>query len=163
MSFQKPTLISFARFRDGRGWFSQQWQESWKEKVGISDAMVQTNMGYSTKRNTIRGLHSQVGMAKLVTVVTGKIMDIVVDPNGKHYKFILSAEFPQSLYIPKGYCHGYRTLEDNTIMMYQQDKLYNPKLEYGVRWDDPKLNIDWELDGDPHISERDLNLPLWSK
>jgi dTDP-4-dehydrorhamnose 3,5-epimerase len=119
-------------------------------------------MAYSGKRNTIRGLHAQVGLAKLVTVVRGTIMDVVVNENGEHQKFILSGEFPQSLYIPKGYYHGYRTLTDDVIMMYQQDGYYDPRLEYGVKWYDKDLNIDWELDGLPILSDKDKGLPTWN-
>lgn len=157
----KPFLISFPRFLDGRGWFSQQWQESWKDQYGIRDSMVQTNMAYSTKRNTIRGLHTQVGLAKLVTVISGTILDIVVDQNGNYHKYLLSGEMPNSLYVPKGYYHGYRTLTDNVIMMYQQDGFYDPRLKYGVRWNDPILGIDWENTEDPIVSDKDNSLPNW--
>lgn len=161
MTNTKPFLISFPRYRDGRGWFSEQWQESWKDKYNIPSAMVQTNMAQSTLKNTIRGLHSQMGLAKLVTVIQGTILDVVVDKDGKHHKFVLSGEFPQSLYVPDGHYHGYKTLTDNVIMMYQQDGFYDPRLEYGVRWNDTILNIDWELDGEPIVSEKDRQLPLW--
>lgn len=157
----KPFLISFPRFLDGRGWFSQQWQESWKDQYGIRDPMVQTNMAYTTRKNTIRGLHTQVGLAKLVTVISGTILDIVVDQNGNHYKYLLSGEIPNSLYVPKGYYHGYRTLTDNVIMMYQQDGFYDPRLEYGVKWNDPILGIDWENTEEPIVSDKDNSLPNW--
>lgn len=157
-----PQLISFPRFLDGRGWFSQQWQESWKDQYGIPNSMVQTNMAYSSKRNTIRGLHAQLGLAKLVTVISGTIMDICVSKDGEVHKFILSGDFPQSLYVPDGYYHGYKTLTDNTIMMYQQDGFWNKSLEYGVKWNDIILNIDWELNNEtPIVSDKDNELPGW--
>lgn len=159
---EQPIIISFPRYLDGRGWFSQQWQESWKDQYGIPNSMVQTNMGFSSRKNTIRGLHSQTGLAKLITVITGTILDICVAPNGTIHKFVLSGEMPQSLYIPEGFYHGYRTLTDNTLMMYQQDGFYDPRLEYGIHWNDVILNIDWELNGEmPIVSEKDDELPGW--
>lgn len=157
-----PTLIPLPRFHDERGWFSEQWQESWKKEYKIPRCMVQTNMAYTHKRNTIRGLHAQVGLAKLVTVVKGSIMDVVVDQDGNHRKFILTDETPQALYVPSGFYHGYKTLTDDVIVMYHQNDYYNPKLEYGVCWNDSELNIDWELDGEPIVSDKDKNHPNWS-
>jgi dTDP-4-dehydrorhamnose 3,5-epimerase len=153
---------------DGRGRFFRAWCTREFEEHGISFAPVQANMGLSSRKGTIRGLHFQVDPApeaKLVRCTRGAIFDVVVDLRpgyvtfGKSYGAELSADNGWMLYVPE-YCgHGYQTLEDGTEMYYMTSQLYTPSASRGARFDDPLFNIRWPLAA-TLVSEQDRNWPL---
>jgi dTDP-4-dehydrorhamnose 3,5-epimerase len=116
--------------------------------------MVQSNIGFSIKKGTLRGMHYQVqpeAEAKLVRCTTGAIYDVIVDlrpdsPTHKQWIGVeLTADNRRMLYIPEGFAHGYQTLADDTEMYYQTSQFYAPASARGVRYDDPAFGIVWPL------------------
>lgn len=131
----------------------------------------QINCSFSSFR-TLRGLHFQKGkysQAKFITVQKGTILDVIVDLRnnsetfGKHQKFILSENTGKFLYVPKGFAHGFITLSDETCVTYLMDNYYNAASQSGIMWNDKTLNIDWEIEFEPILSEKDTKLPLFDK
>jgi dTDP-4-dehydrorhamnose 3,5-epimerase len=163
-------IVPVKRFEDARGSFSELFRQNELEKLGISAGFVQDNLSYSASAGTLRGLHAQrapMAQAKLVTVISGVIFDVVVDCRkdsssfGQHRTVVLSAKEPALLYVPRGYCHGFLTLEPQTTVLYKLDNYYSPAHETGLHWTDPDLSIAWPLEGRaPIISEKDRVLPF---
>ena len=162
MNFIKDLLVlTPTLYKDERGYFL----ESYNKKQ-LSDTLdvnfVQDNESCSQK-GVLRGLHFQKpphAQGKLIRVITGSILDVVVDLRtdsntyGHHYKTILSGKNKQQLYIPKGFAHGFLVLEDQTIFSYKCTNYYHKESEVAISWDDPTLNIDWGIEK-PIISEKD--------
>lgn len=132
---------------------------------------VQENQSLSLKAGTIRGLHFQSpphSQGKLVRCVKGAILDVVVDirlgsPSyGQSIIEELSAENDRQLWMPAGFLHGFKTLEDDTIVSYQCTDIYTPDCEGSILWNDPDLDIAWDIETPASISERDLNACLFS-
>ena len=153
---------------DSRGQFVESFQKAvFAEQTGLSIDFIQDNEVVS-KYGIIRGLHLQNdphGQAKLIRVVHGKIYDVAVDLRtdsstyGEWFGVELSAENQTQLFLPKGFAHGYSVLSKKSIVQYKIDAPYNPHAEVGVRFDDPDLGIDWQVDN-PILSEKDQKLPL---
>lgn len=152
-------------FTDDRGWFMEFTRRSALARIGITDEFSQDNISFSRK-GVIRGLHLQkapYAQSKLVTVLTGKVIDVAVDlrPGSptfmKHAAIELSAGLHNMLYIPAGFAHGFSVLEDATFF-YKCSTEYNPTAEAGIRWNDPALAIDWRVDS-PVVSPKDAILP----
>ena len=159
-------IIKAKKFGDERGFFMEAFNSVSYDKFGINFDVKQINLAKSQK-DVLRGLHFQKGdyaQAKLVFVVQGSVLDVVVDMRKdsktylQHFTYTLSdpSEF---LLIPRGFAHGYLTLEDHTLFQYAVDNYYAPEHEGGVRYDDPKLSIDWGLTNEPLISQKDLKHP----
>ena len=157
-------------FSDVRGYFKETFRSSWlTDYIGDELWFVQDNQSKSIQ-GTIRGLHFQKGehaQAKLVRVISGKILDVVVDLRkdsptfGEHLSLELSAENNQQLWIPKGFAHGFSVLSDEAVVCYKCDAYYNKESESGIHPLDPTLNIDWQISkAQQTISEKDLTLPL---
>lgn len=165
-----PQVITPARFSDSRGWFSETWNAKRLEEMQIIADFCQDNHSLSKRAGTIRGLHFQqnpCAQAKLVRCLRGRIFDVAVDvrPASPTYKdwvgVELSAETGNQLFVPKGYAHGFLTLEDNCEISYKVDNYYAPEAEGGLAWNDPELAIDWPLnDLLPLLSDKDSDLPL---
>ncbi|KAA2218748.1 dTDP-4-dehydrorhamnose 3,5-epimerase [Maribacter flavus] len=156
-------------FEDQRGYFFESFnQKRYAELTGFMVNFVQDNQSFSTK-GVLRGLHYQKGesaQAKLVRVLQGKVLDVAVDIRkdsptyGNVFKTILSSENYRHLFIPRGCAHGFVTLSDTATFFYKCDNYYDPKAEAGIIYNDPNLNIDWELsDSELIISEKDQILP----
>ncbi|QTE21489.1 dTDP-4-dehydrorhamnose 3,5-epimerase [Polaribacter cellanae] len=156
-------------FGDKRGNFFEVFnQKIFTEKTGLKVKFVQDNQSIS-QRGVLRGLHLQKGefaQAKLVRVIKGKVLDIVVDVRknsptfGKHFSIELSEDNNKQIFVPKGFLHGFSTLEDNTIFSYKCDNYYHKEAEDGVIYNDKVLNIDWKLKkNEILLSEKDENLP----
>jgi dTDP-4-dehydrorhamnose 3,5-epimerase len=146
-----------------RAWCAREFEEN-----GILFWPVQSNMGLSTAKGTVRGMHFQerpAPEAKLVRCTRGSIFDIVLDlrpasPSyGKSYGTELTAENGRMLYLPELCAHGYQTLEDNTEMHYMASEYYTPSAARGVRFNDPAFHIQWPLPVTV-VSEQDCNWPL---
>lgn len=157
-------------FTDARGAFFESYNLLKLKESKISEHFPLEFQSCS-KKNVIRGLHFQKNphaQAKLVRVITGKARDVVVDMRknsptyGKWFSTILSEETNKMLWIPIGFAHGFAALEDDTIMHYMATSLYNKEAEGGIRWDDPNLNIKWNV-SDPILSERDMKHPFWKE
>ena len=155
-------------FTDGRGNFFESFnQKVFEEKIGLKVNFVQDNQSIS-QRGVLRGLHLQKGIhaqAKLVRVIKGKVLDVVVDLRknsptfGKHFSIELSGENNKQLFVPRGFLHGFITLEDHTIFSYKCDNYYKPEAEDGVIYNDKDLNIDWMLkQEDIFLSKKDSEL-----
>ncbi len=150
-------------FEDSRGVFFETFNEKkFKEEIGIEFNFVQDNESIS-KKNVLRGLHFQLppfSQGKLVRVVSGRALDVAVDIRktsptfGQHQLVELSAENKKQFWIPPGFAHGFVALEENTIFNYKCTNYYSPVSERTIQWNDPLLNIDWEV-SQPIISEKD--------
>ena len=158
-------------FKDNRGLFFESYNKAELDEIlGYEIRFIQDNHSMSAK-GVLRGLHFQQGehaQAKLVRVVSGEVLDVVVDLRegsptyGQHFKTTLSAEDNKMLFIPKGMAHGFLCLQDNTIFTYKCDNYYNPESESGIMYNDPELNIDWEFPSEQiKLSEKDLQLPAF--
>lgn len=155
-------------FIDDRGYFFETYQRKKFAEAGIATDFIQDNEAKSS-RGILRGLHYQVApyaQAKLVRVITGEVLDIVVDIRensstyGHSYSIRLSGENKKQLYIPRGFAHGYLVLSEEAIFCYKCDNYYSKAHEGGLRFDDPELDINWEIDPDKAIlSERDKTWP----
>ncbi len=157
-------LITPRRFGDDRGWFT----ETWSRRT-LDIGFCQDNMSLSAEVGTIRGLHFQKpphAQAKLVMVLQGRILDVAVDIRrasptfGQHVAVELSAAAGNQLLIPRGFAHGFCTLEPGTQVMYKVDDFYAPETDAGIFWADPDLAINWPVRVDQaHLSPKDLGLP----
>ncbi len=143
-------IIDPQMFWDSRGFFMETYSTTEFEKIGITTHFVQDNHSKS-KKWVLRGLHFQTRkpQAKLVRVTSGSVYDVVVDlrQNSPTYGnwewFTLSAENKKMLFIPRGFAHGFLTLDDDTEFLYKCDDVYDPGYEGGIIWDDTTLQIDW--------------------
>ena len=152
-------------FADDRGYFVETFhQKKLEEFIGKSLNFCQDNEAKSTK-NVLRGLHYQLpphAQSKLVRVVKGSVLDVVVDVRknsptfGKHLTVELNDIDKHQLFIPKGFAHGYLVLSNEVIFAYKVDAYYNPKSEAGILYNDPQLDINWQVnENDLIISEKD--------
>lgn len=153
---------------DERGSFARFYCVNEFKSVGIDKKIVQMNFCTNEKKGTLRGLHYQKeGYAedKLVSCVNGSIFDVCVDMRAdsptycKYVSCLLSAENGKMLYIPKGFAHGYLTLEDNSNLIYLMSEFYAPNSACGYRYDDPAFDIKWPFKDNLTISKKDLSWP----
>ena len=159
-------IIKTKMFGDDRGFFMESFNQRQFLENGIDFEVKQINFAKSGK-NVLRGLHFQKNphaQTKLVGVISGAVLDVVVDmrkdsPTFKQTYRLKIESRDTFLLIPKGFAHGYYTLEENTIFYYAVDNFYNPEAESGLIYNDKQLNIDWGLIGLPLISEKDLKQP----
>ena len=131
--------------------------------------LSRTIVSVSEPRGTLRGLHFQkepFAQVKLVSVVQGAARDVVVDLRhssptfGRHFSILLSAEEGNQVFVPIGFAHGFLTLEPDTMLSYKVSNYYSPEHDFGIRFDDPRLGIDWGFDPASIItSEKDQLLP----
>ena len=157
-------------FEDDRGYFFESFNErKFSEILGIDIKFVQDNESFSSE-GVVRGLHFQnppFAQGKLVRVIHGSALDVVVDIRkksetyGKHYSVELSSTNKRMLWIPPGFAHGFLSKENDTIFSYKCTDFYNPESEASILWNDPDLNINWEVD-DPIVSNKDNNAPRFS-
>ena len=159
-------LIEYFSVGDNRGGFSKYYEKNIFEEAGLDFNLNECFISVSAK-NVIRGLHFQTHnpQAKLVSVPKGKVYDVIVDlrsnsPTFKKWIGVeLSAENHKALYVPRGFAHGFASLENGTMMMYQCDGPYDKETDSGIRFDDPDIGIVWPIDKEDAIhSERDLKL-----
>jgi dTDP-4-dehydrorhamnose 3,5-epimerase len=152
-------------FPDDRGYFFETYRDEWLESFAPQTQFVQENQSFS-KKGVIRGLHFQLppfAQAKLVRVISGKVLDVVVDLRRdsptffKTFSLVLDAEKQNQLFVPEGFAHGLAALEDS-IFSYKCSKVYNKESEGGLLWNDPDLKINWPFN-EPIISEKDTYLP----
>ncbi len=158
-------------FEDERGYFYESYNQQVFENMGLSYKWVQDNQAYSSK-GVIRGLHYQTGdmaQAKLVRVISGEVLDVVVDIRndsatyGKSFSLILNESNKKQLLVPRGFAHGYAVLSEKAIFFYKCDNYYSREHEGGVLYNDPQLNIDWLLDeGTIQLSEKDKVQPVFN-
>ena len=157
-------------FGDARGFFFESYNQRAFYDAGIPETFVQDNHSKSAK-GVLRGLHYQLEhpQGKLVRAAIGEVLDVAVDlrrhsPNfGKCVGVRLSAENRRMLWIPPKFAHGFVVLSESAELLYKTTDFYSPASERSLLWSDPALGIDWELDGEPVLSEKDrLGTPLAS-
>jgi dTDP-4-dehydrorhamnose 3,5-epimerase len=174
MAFQaRDTTIFGARlffpdvFADERGFFKETYSTAKYRALGLTDEFVQDSISFS-KQNVIRGLHGDPEMSKLVTVLRGKIWDVIVDVRqgsptyGTWEGFDLSEDNHVQLYVPKGCAHGFLALTSDVVFSYKHSALHDPQREFAYRWNSPSLAIAWPLTGEPRISAKDQAAPLFT-
>jgi len=155
---------------DERGWFARVFGEEEFKAIDHVEPFIQLNHSYNSTKGTIRGLHYQDGLdseTKMVRCIKGEVFDVVVDlrRNSNTYlqwnSEVLSDQNRKMLYIPPGCAHGFQTLTDDCELMYHHTRIYIPEQDKGIRYDDPRLNIEW-----PNkitiVSDRDNSLPYVS-
>lgn len=157
-------------FKDERGYFFESYNKERFLKHGLDMTFVQDNESKSGK-GVLRGLHFQkppYAQGKLVRVVKGSVLDVAVDIRegsptyGKWEATVLSEENKEMFWIPEGFAHGFVTLEENTVFTYKCTNVYNKESEGSLRWNDPDINIDWNIDN-PILSEKDKISPLFKE
>ncbi len=163
-------VIEIEKNEDERGFFARTWDKKEFLELGLSSEFVQSSISYNKKKGTIRGMHYQTKPYeenKIVRCVKGKIFDVIIDLrlNSKFYKKWFSIELSENnhkmLYIPKGFAHGFQTLEDNTEILYDISQFFHPEFSKGIRWDDKIFGIEWPIELSL-ISKKDLNYTSFS-
>ncbi|MTB51277.1 dTDP-4-dehydrorhamnose 3,5-epimerase [Lewinella sp. W8] len=154
---------------DDRGYFFESYNERTFREAGIPNVFVQDNQARSA-RGVLRGLHFQYGeaaQAKLVRVLEGEVYDVIVDlrPDSptlnQSFGLVLSAENRRQLFVPRGFAHGYLVTSPHATFAYKCDNFYAPEAEGGLRYDDPRLAINWpDLGTAFQLAERDLRWEL---
>ncbi len=157
-------IVEPAIFADERGYFFESYNEAEFFRNGITARFVQDNQSKSSY-GVIRGLHCQLGehaQAKLVRVLQGRVLDVAVDARkesptfGRHIAVELSAENQRQLFIPRGFLHGFSVLSETAVFAYKCDNFYCKASEFGIRYDDKEIGIDWKIPADKVItSEKD--------
>ena len=156
-------LIEPTVYGDQRGYFMESFkQQEFEQHIGRVN-FLQDNESKSVF-GVLRGLHYQQGeysQAKLVRVIKGTVLDVAVDLRtasptfGKHISVELSEDNKRQLFIPRGFAHGFLVLSESAEFLYKTTDYYNPSAERCIRWDDPDLAIDWQLDAAPQLSAKD--------
>ena len=155
-------------FGDSRGFFLEGYNKKVFAENGFHIEFVQDNHARSEEKGVLRGLHFQLPpgtQAKLVRVTAGSVFDVAVDLRqgsptyGKWEGFTLSADNKLQLLVPKGFAHGYLTLEPGTEFQYKVDDYYTPELDTGIRWNDPDIGVEWPV-RDVILSDRDTKQPF---
>ena len=153
------------KFGDDRGFFSETFSQTAMKLHNLPTSWVQDNHSYSKQQNVLRGLHYQsppMAQDKLVRVVSGSILDVAVDiragsPHfGKWVALKVSAALWNQILVPKGFAHGFLTLEPETQVVYKVTEFYAPQYDRGIKWNDPAIGIDWLISGhQPILSAKD--------
>lgn len=161
--FDAVLVIQPAVFEDYRGYFLESYSEEKLAKIGLNEKFTQDNESLSTQKGVLRGLHFQNpphAQGKLVRVTKGAVYDVALDIRinsesyGQHFGYELNETNKTMIYIPPGFAHGFVTLQENTIFNYKCTNNYNKASEGGITWDDPTLNIDWQVEI-PILSDKD--------
>jgi len=147
-------LISPEPFSDERGWFARTYCKNEFGKIHHTGEWVQMNHSFTKQKGSIRGMHYQLpphSEIKLVRCTAGAVYDVIIDLRKdsptflKHYAVELSAANKKMIYIPEGFAHGFQTITDDAELVYNHSQFYTPGAEAGLRYNDPKLNINWPL------------------
>jgi dTDP-4-dehydrorhamnose 3,5-epimerase len=163
-------VVEPEKFKDVRGFFTQSWSARAFAAHGLNADMAECNISFNERRGTLRGMHFQHApyeQAKLVRCTRGAIYDVAIDLRPKSATFMqwvaveLTADSHRMLYVPKGFAHGFQTLQDETEVFYQTSDVYAPEYADGVRWDDPAFGVEWPA-AERTIIERDRSYPNFS-
>ncbi len=165
-------VITPARFGDARGFFSESYSKARMAEHGVTTEFLQDNHSVSAKVGTVRGLHFQApphAQAKLVRCGKGVLFDVAVDIRkgsptyGQWFGVELSFENGKQLLVPEGFLHGFSTRAPDTEIIYKCSDYYAPECDGAVRFDDPDLGIDWGVQGDAILSDKDAAAPLMAE
>jgi len=167
--FDDLKIIACTKWGDERGYFMESYNYRDMKQGGIDIRFVQDNPSRS-KKGVLRGLHYQNAphaQTKLVRVLSGHIVDVVVDLRiekptfGKVFQLEMTAESAQQLLVPQGFAHGFIVLSDSADLLYKSDEFHYPEYEGGIIYNDPSLAIDWKIaEAERIISDRDKKHPL---
>lgn len=163
-----PVILVPQTSADERGYFFEAFnQDEFRRQVGQVPTFVQDNHSRSRK-DVLRGLHYQIepmAQGKLVRVPRGSAFDVVVDirrssPSfGEWFGIELSEENFKQLWVPPGFAHGFLALSDPADILYKVTDYYSPEHDRSIRWDDPDIGIEWPIDGEPILSDKDAAAP----
>ncbi len=165
-------IIELERQEDERGFFSRSFCKKEFREQGIDMDIAQCNISYNRRKGTLRGMHYQGSPheeAKLVSCTKGALYDVILDlrkdsPTYCQWVAVdLSADNNKILYVPKGFAHGFQTLQDDTVVFYQMSEFYHPECAKGVRWNDSAFAIKWPAENNRTISGRDLDYQYFKK
>jgi len=164
-------IIKTRKFGDSRGFFSETYNKKAFAEANIDLDFVQDNHSRSTMAGTIRGLHYQghpFAQDKLVRVVSGRILDVAVDIRkasptfGQWVAAEISADEWNQILVPIGFAHGICTLEPDTQIIYKVTNFYSAQNDFGIRWNDPDLKVDWPFnEADVELSDKDKAQPFF--
>lgn len=163
-------LIKGIRFEDDRGWFEEIWSAPKLKDAGLELSFIQDNVSRSRQVGTLRGLHYQappMAQGKLVRVLQGAITDVLVDVRsgsptyGEYCKVELNSDEPVAVWVPEGFLHGFVTRQADTLIHYKVTAAHSADHDGAVRWDDPDLAIDWDIET-PVLSDKDQSAPLFA-
>lgn len=169
-SLPEVILVEPRVFGDSRGFFMETYAQETFRQMGISAVFVQDNHSFTRTKGTLRGIHFQnapSAQAKLVRVTRGAVLDVAVDlrkgsPTYLKWEAVtLSAENRYMFYIPRGFGHGFLTLTDDVEFLYKVDAPYDRACDRSIRFDDPDISIEWNIDR-PILSEKDQLAPYLS-
>ena len=161
-------IVKSQVFHDCRGFFFEGYNKKAWAKAGLDLDIVQTNISES-QAGVVRGLHFQnppYAQGKLIRVLKGAVLDVAVDIRknsksyGQYFAIELNEENKNALWVPPGFAHGFKTLKDNTLFYYDCTGPYHKESEGSLLWNDPDLNINWEIEN-PILSEKDAGAPLF--
>jgi dTDP-4-dehydrorhamnose 3,5-epimerase len=147
-------VVEAQRFEDERGFFARTWDREEFAGQGLDANLVQISLSHNRRSGTLRGMHFQYpphSESKLVRCARGSIYDVIVDLRPGSATFLhwfgveLNDDNLLALFVPKGFAHGFQTLQDETVVNYQMSDLYAPDAAGGLRWNDPRLGIQWPL------------------
>ena len=156
-------VIDLEKIEDERGFFARAWCQRELRDHGLESRIAQCNMSFNKRKGTLRGMHFQRPPheeVKLIRCIRGALYDVIIDlrpesaANKRWIGVELTAENRRMLYVPRGFAHGFQTLEEDTETFYMVSEFYTPGAESGVRWDDPSFGIDWPLPPS-EISDKD--------
>ena len=163
-SLEGVVIVEPRLFQVDRGYFFESYNEQEFIANGITNRFVQDNQSKSSY-GVVRGLHCQLGehaQAKLVRVLEGTVLDVAVDFRKdsptflKHVAVELSAQNNRQLFIPRGFLHGFSVLSETAVFAYKCDNLYCKESEFGIRFDDPTIGVDWQVPADKIlVSDKD--------
>jgi len=166
--FKDAYIIEIKKIGDERGYFGRVWCEKLFKEMGLNSNIAQINTSHNKEKGTLRGLHYQKAPheeAKIVQCVRGSIWDVIVDMRPKSPTYLdwlgvhLNDENRSMLYVPEGFAHGYQATSDDSSILYPATDFYAPESEAGVRWNDPKIGIEWPLPP-INVSEKDSGWDL---
>jgi len=161
-------LIAPRVLGDHRGWFMRTYCKNTFAEIGHTKEWVQMNHSYTALKGTVRGMHFQqppYAEIKLVRCIAGAAYDVAVDLRENSATYLqwfgaeISASNKQMMYIPEGFAHGFQAITDDVELVYCHSEFYTPESESGVRYNDPKINIQWPFEP-LEISDRDQKHPL---
>jgi dTDP-4-dehydrorhamnose 3,5-epimerase len=165
---QDAYIIDLEPIEDARGFFARAWDERELAEHGLETRIAQCNVSFNSRKGTLRGMHRQDPPheeVKLIRCVRGSLFDVIIDlrPQSPSYKQWTGVELSSSnrrmLYVPRGFAHGFQTLENDTETFYMVSEFYVAGAEAGIRWNDPAFGIKWPLGEPVEISEKDRNWP----
>jgi dTDP-4-dehydrorhamnose 3,5-epimerase len=170
-SLKGAYIVDLERREDERGFFARSWCQREFTELGLDPCVVQCNISFNKNKGTLRGMHFQAppyAEAKLVRCTRGAIYDVIIDLRSESptlFQWVsveLTSDNRSALYIPKGFAHGFLTLEADSEVFYQMSEFYVPEAARGVRWNDPLFRIDWP-EKVQTISAKDQAIPDYTQ